>query len=305
MATIDLNRLNGDEVVVHYGGSFASVDAYTFANSIIALADAAGALSSTIDPDQEIEILIVALSDGSFRATLKRVKKGLGGFFARGAESLLWAYVALLLIEKSEPVNINVIVESDQVIVQHGKDRVIVPKSVWDHMPAVRKDARVEKNLSKTFEILNDDQAIKVFGLTPNIKDKVPLVAVPRSEFPRMSTQSSPVAAEAILSEQKKRFRTESVRLVILKAWLKQRNRKWAFEWNGIPISAVIADKAFWEKLSRRDILIGVGDALDVMLKYEQAYDENIATYVNNHNSFEIIDVLGHVGGASPGLPEL
>ena len=304
MATIDLERLEGDEVVVFFGGSFQSIDAYTFANSIIALVDAAHALNSTIDPNQVIEIRIVALADGSFKATLKRVANDLSGFIGRGLENLFWAYVAFLLIEKANTEKIVVNLEADKVVVQHGNDRVIIPKSVFEHATVAKDDVKIQKNLSKAFEVLNQDQSVTAFGLTPNLHDKKPLVSFPRSTFPQMSAQAA-LPATSAAGEQRKRMRTEHARLVILKAWLKQQNRKWTFEWNGVPISAVIADKSFWMRLSRRDVLIGAGDALDVTLKYEQLFDSALGTYVNNHNSFEVVDVSGHVDGTVGGLPGL
>ena len=35
MGAIDLGELKGDQIVIHYGGALTSVDAYTFANSLI------------------------------------------------------------------------------------------------------------------------------------------------------------------------------------------------------------------------------------------------------------------------------
>jgi hypothetical protein len=67
MAVIRLAGLGGDTVVVHFGGSVRTIDAYTFARSLIGFADTARAISHTIDPGQDIEILLEAYGPGSFR----------------------------------------------------------------------------------------------------------------------------------------------------------------------------------------------------------------------------------------------
>jgi hypothetical protein len=92
-------------------------------------------------------------------------------------------------------------------------------------------------------------------------------------------------------ADDRRRGRVEKARLVILKAWLVPGNRKWSFEWNGVPISAPIRDEVFYERLASREILIGHGDALDVDLKYLQEYDEALGVYVNDPHTFEVIKV--------------
>jgi hypothetical protein len=80
-----------------------------------------------------------------------------------------------------------------------------------------------------------------------------------------------------------------------LKAWFTPGNRKWSFEWNGVPISAPIRDEAFWQKLASREYLIGQGDALDVELRFQQNYDEGLGMFVNDVHTFEVIKVSGVV----------
>ena len=64
MGIVDLRPLERDEIVVHYGGSLNSVDAYTFANSLISLADTAREINKIINPDQPIEVRIEAIDRG-------------------------------------------------------------------------------------------------------------------------------------------------------------------------------------------------------------------------------------------------
>ena len=90
MATVNLGELGGDQIVIHFGGALTSVDAYTFGISLVAFADTIRAVNGILNPEQNIEIRLEAIGPGSFRAVVKRLKKGFGGFFARGAEAVFW-----------------------------------------------------------------------------------------------------------------------------------------------------------------------------------------------------------------------
>jgi len=88
------------------------------------------------------------------------------------------------------------------------------------------------------------------------------------------------------------RTRKERARILILKAWLNHARRKWSFEWNGVPISAPIADRSFLDQLERREHLLGAGDALDAEITYRQFFDSDLGVYVNDPNSFVISRVI-------------
>jgi hypothetical protein len=137
--------------------------------------------------------------------------------------------------------------------------------------------------------------------LTPKLTDPEPLIQVPREDFPSLS--SPPQLVEG---DPRRRERTENARLVILKAWLVPGNRKWSFEWNGVPLSAPIKDEGFLDRLARREYLIGHGDALDVRLRYQQEYDDSLGIYVNDPHTFEIVEVLAAIsrGGDQQSFPE-
>ena len=202
--------------------------------------------------------------------------------------------IATLIYEnliKHEPHS-KITVKTDEVVIETGGDTIIVPRAVYDQMPMVRTNPEVQRNLSRTFQVIEEDHAIENFGLTPHLNDPQPLVQVPRTEFPKLA--SMPPLIEEIPGE-KRRERTERARLVILKAWLVPGNRKWSFEWNGVPLSAPIKDDSFFDKLASHEILIGQGDALDVELKYEQDYDEGLGVYVNDVQTFQVMRVFAPV----------
>lgn len=294
MAEINFGLFEGDRVVVHFGGEIASIDAYTFGNSLVAFTDAVVAINNVINPGQEIEILLEAQGPGSFRAVIRRVPKDIGGFFSRGIEALFWGVVATLLYEQTlkpmfEP-KIEIVINTDEVVYNRGDDRVVVPRKVYDALPNVRKDPEVQRNVARTFKVLESDKSIQDFGLTARVDDPKPTLDIPRSKF-------SIIADAAVIVDETSRTRTreEKARLVILKAWLNHAKRKWSFEWNGVPISAPIADQEFLAKLDHREYLIGAGDALDVIIGLKQNYDDELKVYVNDPNSFVVVKVLNPV----------
>jgi hypothetical protein len=71
MAEIDLSNFIGDEFVFHFGGRPNEVDAYTFANSLLAFSEAIREINQQANPGTKLEIVIEGLGHGSFRAKLK------------------------------------------------------------------------------------------------------------------------------------------------------------------------------------------------------------------------------------------
>ncbi len=296
MAIIRLDGFFEDTIVLHFGGKAGCIDAYTFAEALIGFADTAYAVSSTIDPGQEIEIIVEATGPGSFRAVIRRLKKKYGGTLSPVAGLIFWGVVTNLIydatLKKDDPVLITV--NTNEVIIKHGHDTVIVPRNVYDASENAKKNPAVEKGIKKTFETIERDPNVTDFGLTSSIHDPQPLVAIPRADF-SVVTQRVVIETEDPPAE---RTNTERARLVILKAWLNYAKRKWSFEWNGVPISAPISDWEFLDQLDRREILLGAGDALDVEISFKQTFDPSLGVYVNDPNSFVITKVIRPVSRA-------
>jgi hypothetical protein len=274
---ISLYEFRGETVVVHFGGEPGSIDAYTFASALIGLADVARAISSTVDPGHEIEIRLEAIGPGSFRVRLRRYKKQYGGVFTRAIEAVFWGIVANVIydaaIKKDTPPHITI--NTDEVVIEYASKTYIVPRVVHEATQNVKKNPDVQEGLRRTFEPLQRDPNVTEFGLTTRIDDAEVPLSIPRSEFPRI-LESVVVFQE----DTKERTVKETARLVILKAWLNQAKRKWAFEWNGVPVSAPIADRDFLDRIERRDVLLGAGDALDVEITFKQHYDTTLGVFV-------------------------
>lgn len=289
MGTIDLRELDGDHIVIHYGGALKSVDAYTFANSLIAFADTIRSVNNLNDPNLTITVRVEAVGPGSFRAVIKKAYKGLGGFFSRGAENLLWASIAWLIFDRvlADDPKLVINISEEMVVIERGNDKIIIPRAVYDNADKLKSDPTVIKHLNKTFEVVAKDEAIENFGITKNVDDETPLVQVDRADFPKLMQRESLLSANLDRREQW----AEAI-LIILKAWLTSGDRKWSFEWNGVPISAPVKDDEFWSKIDSREYLIGSGDALRVTLKYHQEFDAKLNVWVNDQSTFEVVQVM-------------
>src|SRR6185437_2105122 len=101
MATIDLRDLPSDEFVLHFGGRPNEVNAFTFSNSLLSLAEALREINAQVNPTRSIEIAIEAVGSGSFRAKLKTRAKSITGLFSDDAtKNLLIGILASFIVAK-------------------------------------------------------------------------------------------------------------------------------------------------------------------------------------------------------------
>jgi hypothetical protein len=289
MAFVSISEFSGDTIVLHFGGESARIDAYTFAAALIGFADTARAVSASIDFGEDIEIVVEAFGPGSFRTRVRRIREALGKFEGP-AQLIFWGLVTNLIydvaIRPPEPAT-QVIVTTDEVTVIHGKDRIVIPRFVYEATENAKKNPDVRRGLQRMFQPLQNDKNVTEFGLTPHMEDTRPVVVIPRDEFQRF------VEFPTIIEETgNERIKQETARLIILKAWLNHKLRKWSFEWNGVPVSAPIVDDDFLDRIERREYLIGAGDALDAEITFKQKFDNEFGVYINDPNSFVITKVI-------------
>lgn len=287
MAAIRLDQFEDDTLVLHFGGVEGTIDAYTLAEALIGFVDAAVAINSTVDPGTEIEIVVEATGRGSFRASIRRIRKNYGGLLAI-AGTVFWGVVVNVIYDAIKPdTKPQIIVNTDEVTIKYGSETIIVSRQVHEGTQAAKKNPAVPTGLNKAFAALEADENVTDFGVTGSISDHEPLIKIPRAEFPKNISFALPPEEQPQEREQKKR-----ARLLILKPWLNHAKRKWSFEWNGVPISAPIKDQQFLHRLDRREVLFGAGDAIDVEITFKQNYDRSLGVYVNDQNSFVVTRVI-------------
>ena len=275
MDIIDIREYE-EEIVLHFGGELKKINAYTLASSLVSIADALKEANSIINPGYEIEVLVEAFGEGSFRAKIKTACNGLNNIFtpARLEQVAVGIFTAFIFQHTLAPdCEHKVNVDDTQVIIEQGDKKIIIPKSVYDAQKEVEKSERFRKSVSQTFEAVEKDSNITEFGLTKHIEDKTPDIIIPRERFYLLS--------QPIEIDEPQREIQEVADLQIKRAILERSKRKWEFIWRGIKISAPVLDDHFYTDFFAHKVTIAPGDSFEVVLKiYQSRYE---VTKVNRH----------------------
>lgn len=290
MAIVNIGELKGETIVLHFGGLPGNIGARTLGEALIGFSETAYGISATVDPGQDIEIVVEQTGPGSFRTLLRRVRQDPRGLLSDGIKDIFWGIVAAAIFEyalkPADPAQITI--NTSEVILKVGKDTYIVPRNIYDASQNAQKNPVVEKGIRRTFRALEADKAVTDFGITGSLKDPQPLIEIPRADFPAFPK----TAVLETVDGANERFRRERTRLLVTKPWLNHARRKWSFEWNGVPISAPIIDAAFLDQIDRHEVVFGSGDALDVEISYKQTFSPELGIYENDTTSYVISKVI-------------
>lgn len=298
MATVDLTVFDDQGFVIHFGGDTHQIDAVTFGNALVSIAEALRAINHEVNPGHSIEIAIEAVGPGSFRARIKTIKKSLKNLFSGDlAHDLVVALLAAFLWDKvispTEPPVI--IVNDDSVIVEHGGDRIIISKEAYEQKQKIERSKAVNHHVNHAMEVLENDSSVTSFGIARKISDPKPVLDIPRSDFAliRQNTLAP--------TDDKARHVDHQVVLSIHKAVFERSTRKWEFIWNGFRISAPILDQSFFDRLEKREISLKQGDCFTVTLRVHQVYDPFSGQWVNDR--YEVLAVGAVVARAAEQQP--
>jgi hypothetical protein len=277
-----------EEFVLHFGGEQKKINAYTLASSLVSLADAIKEANSIINPGYEVEVLVEAFGEGSFRAKVKTAYKGLQNLFnSNRLEAFAIGIITSFIYQHTlaPDTEVKVIVNDTQVIIQQGDKQIIVPKTVYEAQKEVEKSEKFRKSISKTFEAVEKDNNINSFGFTKHIDDKTPDILIPRKYFTLLS--------QPIEIEEPQREIQEVADLQIKRAILERTKRKWEFIWRGIKISAPVLCENFYNDFFSHKITVAPGDSLEAVLKIYQSRDEDTGIYTNS--KYEVTVVHKHI----------
>ena len=287
MQVVDIREYE-EEFVLHFGGERKKINAYTLASSLVSLADAIKEANSIINPSYEVEVLVEAFGEGSFRAKVKTAYKGLQNLFnSNRLEAIAIGIITSFIYQHTlaPDSEVKVIVNDTQVIIQQGDKQIIVPKTVYEAQKEVEKSEKFRKSISRTFEAVEKDKNITSFGFTKNIDDETPDILIPRKYFPLLS--------QPIEIEEPQREIQEVADLQIKRAILERTKRKWEFIWRGIKISAPVLCENFYNDFFSHKITVAPGDSLEAVLKIYQSRDEDTGIYTNS--KYEVIVVHKHI----------
>lgn len=286
MKIVDISNFE-DSVVLHFETDTQKINAYTLASILVAIADAAKAANSTINAGYEVEIIVEALGPGSFRAKITALyKESKNLFSSQIVAGVIIGVIANYIYERTFAVDDSVKVEihTDEVIIQKGDEKIIIPRNVYDTTREVEKNPKFKQSIDKAFQAIEKDSKVEGVGFIKDINDPKPVIIIPRKAIV--------AACDGLIEEEGIRVITELVEVQILKAVLERGRRMWEFMWRGFKISAPITDDKFYNDFFSHTITIAPGDSLDVKLQIKQIKDEDTGIFKNK--SYEVIEVYKH-----------
>lgn len=286
MATIDIRKID-ETLVIHFAADGKRINAYTLASTLVAFADAAKAANAALNSGCEIEVVVEAVGSGSFRARIRAIyKKNKSLLKDQIVAGLVLGVLGNYIYERTLAVDdtVKVEVRTDEVIIQRGDDRVIVPRNVYDATRLAEKNPEFPKAIARALEAVAQDPDIDGFGVVERLDSPAPELVLTRNELQRAALLPSDNAASRVVPE--------IVDLQILKAILERSKRKWEFMWRGVKISAPITDERFYIDFFAHDITIAPGDILRVTLHVHQKRDS--ATGIYKNVKYEVAHVHEH-----------
>ena len=287
MKVVDISSID-DSVVLYFDTEKTRINAYTLASFLVSVADAAKAANAQINPGYEIEIIVEALGEGSFKAKISAVYNKTKNLFS--SQMLAGIIIALLsnyIYERTLAVDDSVKVEihTDEVIIEKEDERIIVPRNVYNATREVERNPKFVQSIDKAFQTIKADEEIKGFGFVESMDSVKPEIIVDRNRIVS--------AAGEVIEEHGVRYVPEIVELQIVKAVLERGNRKWEFMWRGVKISAPVTSDSFYDDFFNHNITIAPGDSLEVRLVIKQIQDEDTGIYVNK--GYEVVEVYKHI----------
>lgn len=180
--------------------------------------------------------------------------------------------------------NILVNITSNEVVIEQGETRIVVPRNVYDATRQAESNPEFSNNISEAARAIEADDSIISIGFSSDM-NKAPEVVISRPQL-RLLVRPTP-------TDDTERDLTEVAELEILRAILEKSRRRWEFVRNGMRISAPVLDAAFYDDFSAHRITIAPGDRLRVKLRIRQKRLPGIGIFINE--SYEVIEVLEHI----------
>jgi len=287
MPVVDISQFE-NSVVIHFDTDDTRINVYTLASTMVALADAAKAANSTLNAGCEIEIVVEALGPGSFRAKIRALYTTSRNLFSN--QIVLGVIIGVIgnyIYERTLSLDTKVTVEvkTDEVVIQRGQDRVVVPRNVYDATRKAERNVQFVKAMTKTFEAVAADEKIKSIGLVAAMDSPAPEIPIPRACLQALASETP--------DDPDARVILEPAELQIIKAILEKSKRKWEFMWRGIKISAPVVHERFYINFFAHSITIAPGDTLEVTLAIKQTKDQDTGIYTNI--GYEVVEVHNHI----------
>ena len=293
MGTLDLTTARDkDGFVVYFGGQPNEVDTYTFANALVALSDAFQEINAQVNPGYSLELRLEAVADGSFKARIREIPKGLKNALIWGSNVVIMPILVTIFYENvlKKEDGIRVTVNTNDVVIERGGDRVIIPREAYDRAQKMPDKTKVVGNVVAAVKAVEADPNVTSLGIYKDFDtDRAPAILIPRSEFAIIRI------ASGVEEGTKGRTITRDATLGIVKAVFTKSDRKWDFVWNGVKVGATINDPVFMASVMSRQIQFGAGDSIEATMEIDQTFDEMAGVWLNT--SYRIAHVRAFKAG--------
>lgn len=287
MTTIEIRR-EVDRFVLYFDTPRHEVNAYALASALVALADAVREANAAVNPGHVVEVVVEALSDGSFKATVRTVYTKAKNLFSHTAvQAIIYGIISTHIYEKGIKADVppKITVTEDLVTIEIGKDKIIVPKNVYEAKRQLEKSERFNNAVGRIFDAAASDPNVTGIAISEDQGEKRPPLVVPRENFAIFQTERE-------LNETTREI-VEITHLEINRAIMERGRRRWEFFWRGIRIAAPILDDRFFDRFFAHEITIAPGDSLHVALRIVQEKNRDTGIFVNVR--YEIAEVYDHV----------
>lgn len=276
--------------MIQFGTEATRINAYTLASTLVAIADAAKAANGAINPGYELEIVVEALGQGSFKAKIRAIYQGAGNLFsAQNLQALVIGVISAYIYSHTLEANhdVKVVVETDEVIIEQGNTRIVVPREVHEATRRAEQVPEFKAGVARAFQAAERDPDVKYVSISPTMDELDPDHRIPRERFARLSDV-------ALLEDVEARDFIEIADVQITRAILERGRKRWQFVWRGVRISAPVLDDRFYDKFFAHEITLAPGDSLQVRLKVRQRRDPDTGILINDADGYEVLEVLHH-----------
>jgi hypothetical protein len=287
MAELRVGNLTG-EFVLYFETPESRINAYAFASTLVALADAAKAAGRTINGAVDFEIVVEALGSGSFRARISAIARESGLFVKQQLLpglliGILSTYIYEHTLAKRDKIQVQV--NTDEVIITQGNDRIVVPRQVHEATQIAAQNSAFTGSIERMLNGVTLDERVTGFGIAPDIAGPPPELILPRDLLTTGNLTEEDV--------EKTRVVEEDCDLYIVKAIMERSDRKWEFRWRGVRISAPIKDPNFYDDFAKHSFTIAPGDEFQARLAIYQTRDDISGIYSNTR--YEVVRVYRRI----------
>ena len=204
MATLQVREFE-NTFVIHFGGEFTRVNAYTLASTLVGIADAAKAANAVLNPGYEVEIVVDAFAPGSFKATVRAIYTTAGNLFSQeNLKAIALSVVAAFIYEHtlSPSTATTVTVGTDEVVIVQGDTRIVVPREIHEATQQVERSPNFRKGVADALRTVDADPQVRSIGFAPRPTDSKPPLEIPHERFAYLPQfLSEPDTDERVLDE--------------------------------------------------------------------------------------------------------